>query len=78
MSSGAMYFQVDPVNLCAPVDIVGHPGRGDQVIKRQGGVVPHLWVVPRSTGEPPVWGTPLPPEVDLFDLLHHLEEPGPA
>ena len=71
-------FQVDPVNLCAPVDIVGHSGRGHQVVQSQRRVLLHRPVVPRGAGEPPARSLPLPPEVDLFDLLHHLEEPGPA
>ena len=71
-------FQVDAVDFGAPVDVVGHPGRGHQVIQRQGGVAPHLWVVPGGAGEPPARGLPLPPEVDLLDLLHHLKEPRPA
>ena len=71
-------FQVDAINLRAPVDVVGHPGWGHQVIQCQSWIFPHLRIVPGGVGKPPGGGLPLPPEVDLLDLLHHLEEPGPA
>ena len=71
-------FQVDAVDFGAPVDVVGHPGRSYQIVQRQGGVAPHLRVVPGGAGEPPARGLPLPPDIHFFDLLHHLKEPRPA
>ena len=59
-------------------DIVGHPGRGNDVVQLHGRVLPHIRVVPGGAGEPPARGLPLPPGIDLLDLLHHLKEPGPA
>ena len=71
-------FQVDAVDFGAPVDVVGHPWRGHQVVQGQGGVLLHRPIVPGGAGEPPARGLPLPPDIYFLYLLHHLKESGPA
>ena len=71
-------LQIDAVDFCAPVNVVGHPGRGHNVVKGQSGVAPHLRIVPGGAGELMARGVPLAPGVHLRHPLYHLEEPGPA
>ena len=39
-------LQIHAVNFGAPVDVVGHPGWGHQVVQSQRGIAPHLRIVP--------------------------------
>ena len=71
-------FQIYLIDPRAPIDIVGHPGRGHNVVQLQRRIPPHLRVIPGGTAElmsgrvPPALG------VDLSDPLHHLEKPCPT
>ena len=71
-------FQIDAVDLGAPVDIVGHPGRGHNVVQGQSGILLNLRIAPGGAGELVAGGVPLPPGVHLRHLLDHLKEPGAA
>ena len=71
-------LKVHAVDAGAPVDVVGHSGRGYDIVEGQRRISPHLRVVGRSAGELPARDIPLPLVIDLLDPLDHLKQPGPA
>ena len=71
-------FQVDVVDLGADLDVPRHPGRGHQVVHRQGRIGLQLSGVGAFAHQLPAGGAEPPLGVDLLDPLDHLEEAGPA
>jgi len=71
-------FQVDVVDLGADLDVPRHPGRGHQVVHRQGRIGLQLSGVGAFAHQFPAGGVEPPLCVDLLDPLDHLEEAGPA
>ena len=71
-------FQVYVVDLGADLDVLRHPGRGHQVVHRQGGISLQLGGVGAFAHQLPAGGAEPPLGVDLLDPLDHLEEAGPA
>ena len=70
-------LQVYFVDLGAYGHVAGHLRRGHQVIHRQGGGGAQGLIVPGGAGEPPSGRLAEAAGVDLPDLFHHLEQPGP-
>ena len=71
-------FQIDTVNLGAPLHVMGHLRRSHDVIHRQAGVRFQLRIVGGRAGELPPRRLAGPLGVDLLDTLDHLEQPRPA
>ena len=71
-------FQVHAVDSCAPLHVMGHPGRGHDVVHRKARVRFQLRIAGGGTRELPPWGLTGPLSVDLLDPLDHLEQPRPA
>ena len=71
-------LQVHVIDPGAPLHIVGHPGRGHDVIHRQAGVGLQSGIIRGGAGEAPSGRGAQALGVHLFDPLHHLEQPRPA
>ena len=66
-------FQINTVNLRAPVNVMGHPGRGYDIVQGQRGVGLDLRIIPRGTSELSTGSVPLPLGVDFLHPLDDLK-----
>ena len=71
-------LEVHAVDAGAPVNIVGHSGRGHDIVQGQRRISPHLRVVGGSAGELLARCVPLPLGIDLLDPLDYFKQSGPA
>ena len=75
---GGDILEINVVDAGTPVHIVGHSGRGHDIVQGQAGVCSQGSVVGGGTGELPSRRGPQALGVDLLHPLDYLKEPGPS
>ena len=71
-------FEVHAVNLRTPLHVMGHPGRGCDIIYRKSRISLQFGIAAGGACELPPRSLPQACGVDLLDPLDHLEQPRPA
>ena len=71
-------FEVDLIDFRAQVQVVFHPGRGDDIGEGQRRICRQLRGAAGLAGEPAAGSLRTSHGIDFLDPLHHLEQPGAA